>query len=148
MTLVIDSSLTSGQSTRARMLFQTLIASAKERIDITTPYFLPDKGFANEMIRAVQRGVKVTVICPGSTTIICLRGARAAGCTGACCRPGAEIHEYQASMIHAKTLVVDGKWSVFGSTNLDHRSFTINDEVNVASNDRDACRASAQGFRS
>ena len=38
-------------------------------------------------------------------------------------------------MIHAKTLVVDGRWSVFGSTNLDHRSFSINDEVNVASND-------------
>jgi cardiolipin synthase len=38
-------------------------------------------------------------------------------------------------MIHAKILVVDGLWSVFGSTNLDHRSFSINDEVNVASND-------------
>ena len=52
VTLVIDSSLTSGQSTRARMLFQTLIASAKESIEITTPYFLPDKGLRDEMIRA------------------------------------------------------------------------------------------------
>ena len=44
-------------------------------------------------------------------------------------------------MIHAKTLVVDGRWSVFGSTNLDHRSFSINDEVNVASNSRNWQRA-------
>jgi cardiolipin synthase len=38
-------------------------------------------------------------------------------------------------MLHAKVMVIDGRWSVFGSTNLDHRSFSINDEVNVASND-------------
>jgi cardiolipin synthase len=63
--LVVDSSLTSGQSTRARMLFQTLIASAKESIEITTPYFLPDKGLRRELIRAVERGVKVMVLCPG-----------------------------------------------------------------------------------
>ena len=37
-------------------------------------------------------------------------------------------------MIHAKTLIIDGKWCVFGSTNMDHRSFSINDELNVATN--------------
>jgi cardiolipin synthase len=38
-------------------------------------------------------------------------------------------------MIHVKMLIVDSKWCVFGSTNLDHRSFSINDELNVATND-------------
>ncbi len=136
-TLVIDSSLTSGQSTRARMLFQTLIASAKERIDITTPYFLPDTALRNEMIRAVKRGVKLTVICPGGHNDHLLTRRASRRLYGELLQAGAQIHEYQASMIHTKTLVVDGKWSVFGSTNLDHRSFTINDEVNVASNSRD-----------
>jgi cardiolipin synthase A/B len=135
VTLVIDSSLTSGQSTRARMLFQTLLASAKERIDITTPYFLPDKGLRDEIIRAVERGVKVTVICPGRHNDHLLTRHSSRRLYGALLRAGAEIYEYRKSMIHAKILIVDGRWSVFGSTNMDHRSFSINDEVNVASND-------------
>jgi cardiolipin synthase len=135
VTLVVDSSLTSGQSTRARMLFQTLMASAKESIEITTPYFLPDKGLRRELIRAVDRGVKVTVLCPGNYNDHVLARRASRRLYGSLLRAGAQIYEYQESMIHAKILVVDGLWSVFGSTNLDHRSFSINDEVNVASND-------------
>ena len=135
VTLVIDSSLTSGQSTRARMLFQTLIASAKESIEITTPYFLPDKGLRDEFIRARERGVKVTVICPGRHHDHLLTRRASRRLYGALLKTGAEIYEYKKSMIHAKVMIIDGRWSVFGSTNLDHRSFSINDEVNVASND-------------
>jgi cardiolipin synthase len=135
VTLVIDSSLTSGQSTRARMLFQTLIASSRGRIDITTPYFLPDKGLRDEIIRAVERGVKVTVICPGRHNDHLLTRRASRRLYGALLKAGAEIYEYKKSMLHAKVMVIDGRWSVFGSTNLDHRSFSINDEVNVASND-------------
>jgi cardiolipin synthase len=51
-------------------------------------------------------------------------------------KAGVEIHEYQPAMIHAKTLIIDGTWSVVGSTNLDHRSFGLNDEVNLAVLDR------------
>ena len=43
-----------------------------------------------------------------------------------------KIYEYQPSMIHAKILIIDGVWSVVGSTNFDSRSFAINDEVNLA----------------
>ena len=42
------------------------------------------------------------------------------------------MYEYEPSKIHAKIAVFDGAWSVVGSTNLDNRSFGINDEVNVA----------------
>jgi cardiolipin synthase len=45
---------------------------------------------------------------------------------------GAEIFEYEPSMIHAKVMTVDGLWNVVGSTNFDHRSFALNDEVNLA----------------
>src|SRR5262249_25856859 len=48
---------------------------------------------------------------------------------------GAQIYEYQPSMIHAKVLVVDGIWSVVGSTNFDYRSFGLNDEGNLAAMD-------------
>jgi cardiolipin synthase len=47
-------------------------------------------------------------------------------------RAGAEIHEYEAAMIHAKIMIVDEQWCVVGSTNLDHHSFGWNDEVNLA----------------
>ncbi|MEJ7609529.1 MAG: phospholipase D-like domain-containing protein [Bryobacteraceae bacterium] len=135
--LIVDSSVSSGMSTRARMLFQTLLASAKERIEITTPYFLPDKGVRDELRRAIgERGVKVQIICPGSHADHLLTRRSSRRLYGSLLKAGAEIHEYQPSMIHTKSMVVDGVWSVVGSTNLDHRSFSINDEVNLASNDR------------
>jgi cardiolipin synthase len=115
VTLVIDSSLTSGQSTRARMLFQTLIASAKDRIEITTPYFLPDKGLRRELIRAVERGVRVMVVCPGRWNDHILVRQASRRLYGSLLEAGAEIHEYGQSMIHAKVLVIDSLWSVYGT---------------------------------
>jgi len=50
-------------------------------------------------------------------------------------KAGAEVYEYQPSMIHAKILCVDERWVVVGSTNFDNRSFGINDEVNLAIRD-------------
>ena len=50
-------------------------------------------------------------------------------------KAGAEVYEYQPSMIHAKVFCIDGLWSVVGSTNFDNRSFGINDEVNLAIRD-------------
>jgi cardiolipin synthase len=48
---------------------------------------------------------------------------------------GIEIYEYQPTMMHAKALVVDGTWSMFGSANFDNRSLELNDELNVAVSD-------------
>ena len=47
-------------------------------------------------------------------------------------RGGVQVHEYQASMIHQKLLIVDDWWVVMGTTNMDNRSFEHNDEINVA----------------
>jgi cardiolipin synthase len=57
------------------------------------------------------------------------------GTYGDLLKAGAEIYEYTPAMIHAKLMVVDGEWAVVGSTNFDHRSFGLNDEVNVAAFD-------------
>jgi cardiolipin synthase len=133
---VVDSSVSSGQSTRARMLFQTLMSSARERIEITTPYFLPDRGVRKELTRAIrERNVSVRIITPGAHTDHLITRHTSRRLYGELLRAGADIYEYQKSMIHVKMLIVDGKWCVFGSTNLDHRSFSINDELNVATND-------------
>jgi cardiolipin synthase len=134
--LVINSSPSAGRSTRARMIFQTLLASARKSLHINTPYFLPDQSVRKEMARAVnERGVELKVIVPGKHNdhTITRRSSRAL--YGDILEAGGEIYEYQPSMNHAKILIVDGLWSVVGSTNFDNRSFGLNDEVNLATRD-------------
>jgi cardiolipin synthase A/B len=128
--------VSSGQSTRARMLFQMLLSAANDYIEISTPYFLPDKGVRKELIRAIRRrNVRVKIICPGEHNDHLMTRHTSRRLYGELLRAGARIYEYEASMFHVKSLVVDGKWAVFGSTNFDHRSFSINDEFNMATND-------------
>jgi cardiolipin synthase len=134
-TLVINSTPTSGGSTRARVLFQLLLASARHSIAITTPYFLPDKSLMGELCGAVERGVKVRILVPGRKADHLLTRSTSRGGYGPLLKAGADVYEYKPSMIHAKILCVDGLWTVVGSTNFDNRSFGINDEVNLAIKD-------------
>lgn len=134
-TLVIASTPSSGGSTRSRILFQMLIGAAGKSIDITTPYFVPDSSMRQEIVRAQHRGVQVRIIVPGKHTDHYLTRSTGRRVFGELLKSGAKIYEYESSMIHAKIMVVDGAWIVFGSTNLDNRSFGINDEVNVAALD-------------
>ena len=124
------------RSSRARVLFQLLLASARSSIDINSPYFVPDPSVRRELIRAVARGVRVRVIAPGAANNHPTARRASRRRYGDLLRAGVEIHEYQPSMIHAKILVVDGTWAVVGSTNFDSRSFALNDEVNMAVMDR------------
>jgi len=133
--MVVASSPSSGRSARNRMIFQTLLAAAQKSIHITTPYFLPDRYARAELIRAVKRGVQVTVIVPGAHADHLLTRRSSRRLFGKLLRAGARIYEYQPAMMHAKALLVDGLWSVVGSTNFDHRSFGINDEINLVAQD-------------
>lgn len=130
--LVVNSTPTVGGSTRARVLFQLLVAAARNSISITTPYFLPDKGMMRELCRAVERGVRLRILVPGRKSDHMVTRSTSRGGYGELLKAGAQVFEYQPSMIHAKILVVDGLWAVVGSTNFDYRSFGINDEVNLA----------------
>lgn len=130
--LVVDSTPSAGRSTRARILFQVLLASARQSIQITSPYFVPDRSLSAELLRAAQRGVRVTVLTPGAWNNHPIARLASRRRYGKLLQGGIEIHEYQPAMIHAKVLIVDDTWCVLGSTNFDNRSFGINDEVNVA----------------
>jgi cardiolipin synthase len=143
---VVNSSPASGGSTRARILFQTLLASARESILITTPYFLPDRSARREMVRAVMRGVRIEIITPGVNSDHLLTRTSSRRLYGDLLRAGARVYEYQPGMIHAKTMVVDGVWSVVGTTNFDNRSFGLNDEVNIAAFDRRLAARVAEDF--
>ena len=134
----VVSSTPHGGGTQARILFQALITSAKETIRITTPYFLPDRSARKALIEAVrQRGVKVQILTAGPHIDHPIVRKLSRRSSRHLLEAGAEIFEYQPSMIHAKLMTVDGQWNVVGSTNFDHRSFALNDEVNLAVLDRE-----------
>ncbi|HEY0406631.1 MAG TPA: phospholipase D-like domain-containing protein [Pyrinomonadaceae bacterium] len=134
--LIVNSSPSMGRSTRARILYQTLLASAQDKLHITTPYFLPDRSVRAELTRAVrERGVEVKIIVPGNHSDHLLTRRSSRRLFGDLLKAGARIYEYEPAMIHAKTMMIDGLWSVVGSTNFDNRSFGLNDEVNLAARD-------------
>lgn len=144
--LVVTSAPSAGKATRARMLFQLLLASARRSIRIASPYFLPDRSVLRELAAAVQRGVTVQIIMPGrlNNHPIARRASRRR--YGALLRAGVRLHEYQPAMMHAKVMVVDQVWSVVGSTNFDNRSFGLNDEVNLAVQDPDLAQRLERAF--
>jgi cardiolipin synthase A/B len=136
--LVIDSTPSFGGSTRAHVLYQALIRSAKKSIYITTPYFLPDTSIREEMLRAIkERKVDIKIIAPGRKSDHAMTRNSSRALYGDLLKAGAEIYEYTPTMIHAKIMIVDGLWAVVGSTNFDNRSFGINDEVNLAARNFD-----------
>ncbi len=125
-----------------------MLACAGTSIHITTPYFLPDSSTLAEIVKAVhERGVKVIVLTPGKHADHLFTRASSRRRYGELLKAGAEIYEYQPSMIHVKTMVVDGIWSVVGSTNFDNRSFGLNDEVNLAIRDRDMAARLEEDFQ-
>lgn len=129
--IAVGSTPTAGRSTRARILVQSLLATASESIELCSPYFVPDLGIRRELLAARQRGVRVRILTGGpygDHGIVRRAGRRR---YGPLLQAGIEIWEYSTHMMHAKVLVVDGRWSLVGSTNIDHRSFGLNDEVNL-----------------
>lgn len=116
-------------------LFRFVIASARRSIWVTNQYLLLDDGMAGALAAAARRGVDVALIVPGRPTNGLVHAAGQRG-LGRLLEAGVEIYAYQASHLHAKTMVVDGRWATIGSANLDPRSLFLNDELNLALYDR------------
>jgi len=130
--LVVTGTPSPARASRARVLFQLLLATARETIEINSPYFLPDRSARRELIAAAQRHVRVRVIVPGKHNNHPIARLASRRRYGALLEGGVEIFEYQPGMIHAKIMIVDRRWAAVGSTNFDSRSFDLNDEVNLA----------------
>jgi cardiolipin synthase A/B len=114
------------------VVFQMLIEGAVSAIDISTPYFLPDRSMRRALVRAAQRGVRVRIIVPGRHSDQRLVRLASRRMYRELLTGGVRIHEYRASMTHVKAMMVDAAWAVVGTTNVDNRSFEHNDEINVA----------------
>src|SRR6185369_8054568 len=105
--------------------------SATKSIYISNAYFVPDSDTLRALEGAVRRGVDVRVIVPGEINDVPIVRHASRMHYDLMLRRGIRIFEYQPTMMHAKTMVVDGIWSTVGSSNFDDRSFRLNDEVNV-----------------
>jgi cardiolipin synthase len=126
---IVKSSPTGG-SFQNYMLFLLSINSAKKSILITNPYFIPDNVMTEALVKAATRGVRVVVLLPGEIDSQ-LTYTSSRSHYGPLLLGGVQIFEYKASLMHAKTIVVDGVWSTIGSTNFDNRSFALNQEINL-----------------
>jgi cardiolipin synthase len=117
--------------TNTEAMYFLAIASARHTIQMTTAYFAPRPMFVEALRAAAGRGVDVQIIVPGPH--IDRQVVRSAGRAeyAALLEAGISIFEYQPTMLHAKTLVIDGHWCSIGSANFDNRSFALNDEATL-----------------
>ncbi len=111
-------------------LFFVAIASGQRRVQLTTPYFVPDETLVNALNAAALRGAEVTVLVPegGDQPFV---AAAARSYYPELLESGVRIYEYDEPVLHAKTLVVDDV-AIVGTANADNRSFRLNFEVAVA----------------
>jgi cardiolipin synthase len=125
------SSSPSGGSESMHLMYLLAITAAKQSIELSASYFVPDDIAIDALVAAAERGVKVRVITPGEhiDTETVRRASRARW--GELLEAGVQIAEFEPTMFHVKGLVVDELISSVGSTNFDNRSFRLNDEANL-----------------
>lgn len=120
-----------GGVSNMELLDKMAIAAARKRLVIQNPYFIPDQELVDLLAQAVQRGVDVRLMIPGPVTdsgVVRHAGHRQ---FAQLLEKGIKIFEYQRTLSHQKVMIVDGLWSLVGSTNFDDRSLDINDEASV-----------------
>jgi cardiolipin synthase len=122
----------SGGANDMKRLYLLGLAAARRSVDITTPYFMPDESSRWSLQDAAKRGVQIRLLVEGDKTDAKPVKYASRRYYEELLKLGVEIYEYQPTMMHAKTFVVDGTWNIVGSANFDNRSLELNDELNVA----------------
>ncbi|MBI4682348.1 MAG: hypothetical protein HY757_04515 [Nitrospirae bacterium] len=137
---VIPIFVNSGRARRKmRRLLIYSFKNAKESIFLTTAYFIPSNRILRAMINAAERGVTLKLLLPGKSDITSVLYA-GRSYYNRLLKAGVEIYNYQDAVLHAKTTVFDGCWSIIGSANIDFQSLRRNEESNVGILDRDFSR--------
>ncbi|MGB4860567.1 MAG: phospholipase D-like domain-containing protein [Dokdonella sp.] len=113
-----------------RCAFIDRFRAARERIWLTTPYFVPDSRSQSELCDAARRGIDVRVLVPAKGDVGLAAWATHAAYAGML-EAGVRIWEYLPRVLHAKNALVDREWSTVGTANFDYRSFFLNDELNL-----------------
>jgi cardiolipin synthase A/B len=129
-----------------RVLFWLSFAHARRRLWICNSYFIPDPRLRQAVVDRARNGVDVRILVPGNHTDAVPVQWAGRSYYEELLAAGVRIFEFQPSMMHAKTLVVDDVWSVVGSVNMDERSMEINEENVVGISDEPFARAIVEGL--
>jgi len=114
--------------------FAELIHSAREELVVTTPYFVPDEQLLYAILAAARRGVRTSLVFPKRNDSLFV-GAASRSYYRDLIEAGARVFEFRPGLLHAKTMIVDGRVGLVGSANLDRRSFELNFENNILFDD-------------
>lgn len=106
------------------------IRNAEKTVNLTAAYFVPTEEEMEALVSAVKRGVDVRILLPHQSDAKSALAIQRSNYTELL-KAGVKIYELPNVMLHSKTAVIDGVWSVVGSSNFDHRSILFNDEVDV-----------------
>src|SRR3954466_2479700 len=129
-------SIPSTGSTPAERFLALSIVGARKTLYISNSYFVPGENFLQLLLGAARRGVDVRVLTVSDKTDVKTTWYAGRTYYEKLLEGGVRIYEYQPTMMHAKTMVVDGMWSSIGSMNFDNRSLSFNDESLLLSLDR------------
>lgn len=106
------------------------VQSAKKRICVVSPYFLPDAPIISALQLAVLRGVRVDICVPEYNNLLFVGWAMQAN-QEQLLEVGVNLHELPPPFDHSKLFVVDDDWCLVGSSNWDARSLELNFEINL-----------------
>ncbi|MCC5882186.1 MAG: cardiolipin synthase [Halomonas sp.] len=120
----------------ASLMVQQAIHSARDRIWISSPYFVPDEGVQAMLKLAALNGIDVRILIPERPDNL-LTFYAAYAFLGPLIDAGVEIHRYQEGFLHGKAFLVDDVGAAVGTVNLDNRSFRLNFEVMALIMDQD-----------
>ncbi len=121
-------------------LFVALIHSARERVLISTPYFVPSEPLLQALQVAILKGAEVHLLLSGRSDHPLVHLAQQSYYSELLAA-GARIHLFQPGFLHAKHMSIDETVAVVGSSNVDMRSFALNSEISLVLYDRDATLA-------
>ncbi|MTH66263.1 cardiolipin synthase [Paracoccus shanxieyensis] len=108
----------------------TMIHAARDKLVITTPYYVPDASLDSAIRTAARRGVDVTMVLPARNDSLTVQ-ATSEGFYYGLVSAGVKLMLFQDGLLHAKIITVDGRMTMVGSANMDRRSFELNYEMNM-----------------
>lgn len=129
---IVARSSPAGGTNAVKLLYLLSVAAARRTLDIASPYLVLDESTRYVILQAAQRGVRVRLLVEGDRTDALPVKFASRGDYDGMLEAGIEIYEYQPTMMHVKATIVDGAWTIVGSTNFGNRSFELNDEISVA----------------
>lgn len=122
-------------STTAERFIALTIAGSRKTLYISNAYFVPNVDFCTLLVTAAKRGVDVRILTVGSRTDVKSTWYAGRALYEGLLEGGVKIYEYEPTMMHAKSIVVDGLFVAVGSMNFDNRSIAFNNESQIVALD-------------